>query len=65
MIGEAIRKHFSVQLKPIERLVYRKPYLEWIDKMVPLPKEYKVPIFTTFFGDDDKFTMEHISRFIA
>ena len=65
MIAEAIRKHFNVQLKPIERPVYRKSYLEWIDKMMPLSKGYKVSDFTTFTGDDEKSTMEHISRFIA
>ena len=65
IIAEAVRKHFGVQLKPIERLVYEKPYLNWIDKMMPLPKGYKVLDFTTFSRDDNKSTMEHISRFMA
>ena len=50
-------------MKLIDRPVYKKPYLEWVDKMMPLPKGYKVPNFTTFLGDDDKSTMEHVSRF--
>ena len=64
MIVEVIKKYFGVQLKPIERLIYKKPYLDWIDKMMPLPKDYKVPDFTTFSRDHNKFAMEHISQFI-
>ena len=30
-----------------------------------LPMGYKVPDFITFLGDDDKSTMEHVSRFTA
>ena len=48
MIVEAIRKHFGAQLKLIDKLVYRKPYLEWVDKMMLLPMGYKVPNLTIF-----------------
>ena len=65
MIVKAIRKHFGVQLKPIKRLVYRKPYPDQINKTVPLSKRHKVLDFTTFLRDDDKSTMEHVGRFIA
>ena len=60
MIVEAIKKHFDVQLKPIDKLVYRKPYLEWVDRTMPFSKGYKVPNFMTFLGDDDKSTLEHV-----
>lgn len=49
VIAETMRKYFGIQLKPMEGLVYRKPYLEWVDKKVPLPKGYKTLDFTTFF----------------
>ena len=65
MIAEAIRKHFDVQSKPIDGLVYWKSYFEWVDEMMLLSKGYKVSDFTTFFRDDDKSTMEHVDRFIA
>ena len=65
MIVEVIRKHFGVQLKCIETPVYRKPYLDWIDRVMPLLKGFKVSNFTTFLKDDEKSTMEHISRFTA
>ena len=58
MIAKALWKHFSVQLKSIDKPIYKKPYLEWVDKMMPLPRGYKVLDFTTFSRDDDKSTME-------
>ena len=65
MIVGVISKHFGVQLKPVKKPIYRKPYPDWIDRVMPLPKGYKVPYFFTFLGDDDKSTMEHVSRFTA
>ena len=50
MIVEAIKKHFDIQLKPIDRLVYRKLYPELMDRMMPLLKGYKVLKFMTFLG---------------
>jgi len=44
--------------------MYKKPYPEWVDCMIPLPKRYKTPYFSTFSGEDDKSTMEHISWLI-
>ena len=64
MITEAMRRHFRVQLRPLERPVYRKPYPDWVDK-VQFPKGFRTPDFTTFSREDDKSTMEHVSRFIA
>ena len=64
MITEAIKQHFGVQLRPLDRLVYRKLYPDWVDR-IPLPRGYKTPDFSTFSGEDGKFLMEHISHFIA
>ena len=63
MIAKVIIKHISVQLKPINRPIYRKLYPKWVDKMIPLPKSYKVPNFTTFSRDNDKSIMEHVGQF--
>ena len=65
MIAKVIRKHFGVQLKPIDRLTYGKPYPKWVDYMMSLSKGYKVLTFTTFLGNDDKSTMKHVSQFTA
>ena len=65
MIYEAIRKNFDVQLQLIDRLVYRKIYLKCVDKMMLLPKGYKVLDFTTFLEDNEKSTMEHVGWFSA
>ena len=64
MIVKAMIRHFSVQLISLERPMYRKPYLEWVDK-VQFPRGFKTRDFATFSREDDKSTMEHISRFIA
>ena len=63
MIAEAMRRHFGVQLA-LERLVYRKPFPEWVDR-VQFPRSFRTPDFTTFSREDGKSKMEHISQFIA
>uniref|UniRef100_A0A2N9HZ58 Uncharacterized protein n=1 Tax=Fagus sylvatica TaxID=28930 RepID=A0A2N9HZ58_FAGSY len=44
------------------RHLYRKPYLERIDRE-EWPKGFKILDFTMFSGDDEKTALEHISRF--
>ena len=64
MIVEDIKLHFGVQLKPLDRSVYKKPYPDWVDR-IPLTRGYKALDFSTFSREDGKFTMEHISHFLA
>lgn len=45
------------------RLVYRKPYPDYIDRDYPYPRG--VPELTLFSGDDNRSTVEHVGRFIA
>lgn len=35
----------------MSRLVYRKPYLAWIDQLVEMPRGYRVLEFTLFFRE--------------
>lgn len=42
-----------------------KPYAEWVDRVVTLPRGFKTPDFANFFGEDGKSTTEHIGRFTA
>jgi len=42
--------------------LYMKPYPEKVDRLVPLPRGYKIPNFATFFEEDEKSTIEHIGR---
>lgn len=67
LIAKTMRKYFSIQLKPTEMPTYKKPYLEWVDYMMPLSKGYKTLDFSSFFflggGEDGKSTIEHIGRF--
>ena len=64
MIIEAMRRHFGVHMRPLERSVYKKPYPEWVDK-VQFPRGFRTSDFTTFSGEDAESTMEHISWFIV
>ena len=47
MIAETIRLHFGIRPRPLDRLVYRKPYPNWIYK-IPLSRGYKTPNFSNF-----------------
>ena len=64
MTAEAIKRHFGVQLRPLDRPVYRKSYPDWIDR-ITLSRGYKTLDFSSFIGEDAKSTMKHISHFTA
>ena len=42
----------SIDFKPISRLMYNKPYPDWIDKLHPFSNGYKVPECLLFLGED-------------
>ncbi|XP_050217498.1 uncharacterized protein LOC126668336 [Mercurialis annua] len=45
---------------------YMKPYPDWIDKLYPFPRGYKVPEFSLFSGEErGQSTIEHVARFLA
>ena len=64
VIAETMRKYFGIHLKPMEGPRYRKPYPEWVDKMVHFHKGYKMLDFTTFSGENGKSTLEHVAQFM-
>lgn len=45
------------------RTMYRKPYPEWFDLAYPFPRNYKIPEFTLFSGEENRSTVEHVARF--
>lgn len=45
------------------RTMYRKPYPEWFDRAYPFPRNYKIPEFTLFSGEEKRSTVEHVARF--
>ena len=63
-IAEVIHQDFGGVLRRIGRPVYRRPYGDDIER-IPLPRGFRVPNFTTFSGDGDQSTVEHIGRFIV
>lgn len=64
MLAETMKKCFGIQLKPLTKSTYSKPYPNWIEKMKPLQMSFIIPNFTTFSCEGDKSMVEHISRFI-
>ena len=64
MIAKAIKLHFGVQLRPLDKPIYRKLYLNWVDQ-ITLSRGYKTSNFSTFSGEDGKSTMEHVICFMA
>ncbi|XP_043693058.1 uncharacterized protein LOC122643507 [Telopea speciosissima] len=44
------------------RRVYRKPYLDYVDN-IDLERNWKIPEFTKFLGEDNMSIIEHIARF--
>ncbi|XP_050222547.1 uncharacterized protein LOC126672637 [Mercurialis annua] len=45
---------------------YMKPYPDWIDKLYPFPRGYKVPEFSLFSGEEKvQSTVEHVARLSA
>lgn len=63
MIAETIRMYFGIQLRPLDRPVYLKPYPEWVDRMMSLLKRFKSADCTTFSSKDGKSTIEHIGQY--
>uniref|UniRef100_A0A2N9IV61 Retrotransposon gag domain-containing protein n=1 Tax=Fagus sylvatica TaxID=28930 RepID=A0A2N9IV61_FAGSY len=61
-ILEVIDQALGPGHKRAPRYPYRKPYHERIDRE-EWPRGFKIPDFTMFSGDDEKTTIEHISRF--
>ena len=51
LLKDALEK-MGIDFKPITRPMYNKPYLDWIDKLHPFPRRYKVPEFILFLGED-------------
>ena len=52
----------GIDFKPISRPMYNKPYPDWIDKLHPFPRSYKVPEFILFSAEDKhQSSIEHIA----
>ena len=54
----------GIDFKPISRPMYNKPYPNWIDKLHPFSRGYKVQEFVLFSGEDKhQSSIEHIAQF--
>uniref|UniRef100_A0A2N9F974 Uncharacterized protein n=1 Tax=Fagus sylvatica TaxID=28930 RepID=A0A2N9F974_FAGSY len=62
-IMNMIEQTYDPNLQRVERPAFRRPYPDRVEREYERPKNYKVPDFSTFSGDDEKTAYEHISRF--
>nr|AAQ56356.1 putative polyprotein [Oryza sativa Japonica Group] len=60
IIGGIIRDKFGIETRNRAK-VYQKPYPDYYDNM-PFPRNYRVPKYTKFSGEDGRTTWEHESR---
>ena len=58
-----IEQTYGPTLQFAARHAFRKSYPDKVEREYERPRNYKVPDFSTFFGDDEKTAYEHISRF--
>nr|AAX95307.1 Retrotransposon gag protein, putative [Oryza sativa Japonica Group]ABA93246.1 retrotransposon protein, putative, unclassified [Oryza sativa Japonica Group] len=63
MIRDIMRTKFGIETRNRAR-AYKKPYPDYYVN-VPFPRNYRVPEFTKFSGEDDKTTWEHVGQFLA
>ena len=61
LLKDALEK-MGIDFKSITMLMYNKTYLDWIDKIHPFPRGYKVPEFVLFSGKDKhQSSIEHVA----
>nr|ABA93663.1 retrotransposon protein, putative, unclassified [Oryza sativa Japonica Group] len=63
MISDIMRNRFGIETRNRAR-AYKKPYPDYYDN-VPFPRNYKVPKFANFSGEDGKTTWEHVDQFLV
>nr|ABA97060.1 retrotransposon protein, putative, unclassified [Oryza sativa Japonica Group] len=63
MISDIMMNKFGIETSNRAR-AYKKPYPDYYDN-VSFPKNYRVPEFTKFSGEDGKTTWEHVGQFLA
>nr|AAM74403.1 Putative retroelement [Oryza sativa Japonica Group] len=63
IISDIIKNRFGIETRNRAR-TYKKPYPDYYDN-VPFPRNYRVPEFAKFSGEDGKTTWEHVGQFLA
>ena len=61
-MAQVLRETFGLEPKG-RGCVYQKPYPAEYDQIL-FPKNYRVPDFSKFNGEDGKTTLEHVGQFI-
>ena len=62
-IMNMIEQTYGPNLQRAARPAFRRPYPDRVEREFERPRNYKVPDFSIFSGDDEKTAYEHISRF--
>lgn len=60
---EIIQEFYGPRMRQIGLPVYRKTYLDWVDRVYELPRGYKVLELTLFLGDDNQSIIGSDGRF--
>ena len=58
-----IEQTYGPNTQRAARPAFRRPYPDKVEIEYERPRNYKIPNFSTFSGDDEKTAYEHISRF--
>ncbi|PKI61488.1 hypothetical protein CRG98_018113 [Punica granatum] len=63
---QVIQEIYEPTLRRVDRLLYRKPYPDWIDRVHEFPRGIKMLDFSPFFsGEDVPSFKEQIARFLS
>jgi hypothetical protein len=62
-IMNMIEQTYGPNLQRVARPAFRRPYPNRVEREFERPRNYKVPDFSIFSGEDEKTAYEHISRF--
>ncbi len=63
IISDIIKNRFGIETRNRAK-VNQKPYPDYYD-ILPYPRDYKIPEFTKFSGEDSRTTCEHVDQFLA
>ncbi|XP_075483579.1 uncharacterized protein LOC142523731 [Primulina tabacum] len=58
-----IQELYGPEVMPINRPEFHKPYPDIVDRDNPYPREYHIPDFTLYSGEDGQSSVEHVARF--
>ena len=62
-VREVVQKLYGPGLRQINRPEFHKPYPDAIDRDNSYPRDYRIPEFSLFSGEEGQSTLEHVAKF--